>query len=743
MRHLPLPAAALLLLAPLAPAQVVRLHVAPSADVTARLAALDPSGTRLRAVSTADDGTLHRLAGSLELTGADLVARAADFVARYAPLFGASATMSFGPPVPLQPRADGTPRFLRIAQLVHGWEVDGAALTLALDAAGRATGAHGWLSAAAAGAAAPTLTAAQAIEAALAHLGLGLAELAGAPSVRGAIRLGDPPAAVQRVELVVRAGMRPLVIDVDAVSGVVRSVRQNRTDATGNIVLDGQVLQFHTGSGSGNVYTSTEKALAEAESDASLPLLTVDSIDSDLVLVPGSLTGRYATVSDLVTVLVSPFFLFPFGDNSLAVVDPGLPEFVEAEAFDHVNTYSWITKTAKFLTKVTGTLPSDTCVPIIVNFDLNASGTAHVGYPNAFFSPADIDGDNPFAPGFMVFGDFDVFGDPDFGTDDFMDDTSRDPTVVSHEYFHCMASFAGLGFGDTEFNPGNTPPRAVNEAIADYASTSFHKDPLLGPVLAFHPGEDLGIQGEALRDLSSDLTLPDNLFDLVTQFDPDAGDPFLPEEHEAGEIFGCALWRARAGLKPKPADKLIVNDLGNWPQTSAAVGFEDVDESNAAEAYATYYLECFLSLINTALAPDTPKGWKQAGKVLGAFLAHGITGTGPADTVVLPVAEAGKATLNFKSAFLGSLEQHAIGLDLAAGQVLSVKLTGSLLDGTQPDFDFDDDEGDLQYGAEEVVNDAGTKVSQKDITVLVAGTYTLTLSTLNGPGGYKAVIKVK
>jgi hypothetical protein len=732
----------LLCLAPPASPQAVRLRAAPSDAVAARLAALDPLGIRLHVVSTAADGTLRRLAGPLELAGPDHTARAADFVARYASLFGADAHMTFGTPVPLQPRADGTPRLLRLPQLVHGWEVDGAGLTLALDAAGRATGAHGWVSAAATAVAAPTVTAAQAVEAALAQLGLGVAELTGAPSVRGTIRVGAQPVAVQRVELVVRAGLRPLTIDVDATSGAVLSVRKEGTEATGNIVFDGQLVQFQTGTGSGNAYTSTKMALVEDESGVSLPGLTLDTIDFDYSLKPGTLTGRYAAVSDTVTVLFSPFFAFPFGDNNLSIVDPLGPPIVQAEAFDHVNTYSWITRTAKYLTKITGTLPSDTCVPIIVNYDQNKDGE-HVGYPNAYFSALDIGDVDGFAPGFMVFGDFDVFGDPVFGTDDFMDDTSRDPTIVSHEYFHCMASFAGLLFGDTAFNPGNTPPRAVNEAIADYASTSFHKDPLIGPVFVFQSGDDLGIPGDALRDLSSDLTLPDNLFDLVTQFDRDAGDPFLPEEHEAGEIFGCALWRARTGLKPKPADKLIVNDLGNWPQTIAEVGFPVVDETNAAEAYGTFYLECFLSLINAALAPDTPKGWKQAGKLLGAFCAHGITGTSPGNTVVLPVAAAGKAKLNFKSAFLGSLEQHAVALDLAEGQVLSITLTGDKDDGTQPDFGFDADEGDLLFGAEKVVNAAGTKVSQKDITVLVADTYLLTLSTLNGSGAYKAVIKVK
>src|SRR5262245_51591010 len=121
--------AGLLLLAPSAGAQAVRLADAPPhADVVARLAVLDPAGA-LRVVSTAADGTLRRLAGPLPLQGADVAARAADFGARYAPLFGADGSVVLGAAQPRLPRADGSPRAVFVPQLAQGWEVQGAGLT--------------------------------------------------------------------------------------------------------------------------------------------------------------------------------------------------------------------------------------------------------------------------------------------------------------------------------------------------------------------------------------------------------------------------------------------------------------------------------------------------------------------------------------------------------------------------------------------------------------------------------------
>jgi hypothetical protein len=699
-------------------------RAAASPLVMERLAALDPAG-RLSASLVAADGTLRRLDGALPLQGATLDERAADFLARFAPLFGAEA-VRFGAPRPLQPRADRTPRALRLPQTVHGWPVDGAGLVLALDAAGRATGASGFVSAEAAELPAPVVGAEQARDAVLAHLGLDLAALRGAPRVAGAVRLRETPALVQRVRLVVRDGLLPLVADVDAQSGAVLSVADDRTDAQGNIVLDGQKLGFDLVSGSGLAYATIGAAINRTESVQGLSALTITTIDADLSLFPGTLTGRYATVSDLVGVINSPLLIFDFPDTSITPLDPQNPGLLKGEAFDHVNTYLWLTRTAKNLTKITGTLPSDTCIPVIVNFDNGGAG-----FPNAYFTPAPLDdpapGDPHFAPGTLVFGDYDVV------SDDLMDDFSRDPTVVSHEYFHALAFFAGLSFGE-DAEHKDTPQRAVNEAIADYGSATIHKTPLIGKALVKHIGPDLGLDGEELRDLSAPVTLPDNLLDTL-------GQTGLPEEHEAGKIFGAALWRLRTLAKPAVANDLIINTLGTWPQSAADVGFPDVTPGNAEAAYEAYDFACFLAIANAALQAPGAKGWKQTSKVLGAFLAHGITGQTAGTIAELPTSTE-KLTLNFASEFLGTIDHHTFNLVVAAGQKLTITLTGNSKDDTKADFSFLAGEELLSFPNEKVINDAGTKASQKGIVVEAPGVLTLDLFSSSAPGRYKVDIKL-
>jgi hypothetical protein len=717
-------AVALLLATPLAAGQVVSSRAAPSGDIAARLAALDPSGRRLRAVSTAADGTLRRLAGPLELQGATLEQRAADFAARFAPLFGADATTALGAPRPLQPRADGSPRYALLPQVVHGAPVEGAGLTLALDEAGRADGAHGRVSAAAAALPAPVVDAGAAVATSLTHRGVQPADLTGDPTTRLVARAGVAGAALLwRVTLVERDGLSPWRVDVDAHSGAVLSARPERCTGTGVIDLDGVLVEFDaSGTGSGNVYKSTAKALVESQSGASLTDMMLEDVDPGYALVAGTLSGRYCTVSDFDIVLFSQFLSFPFSDSGAAIIGEDPFSTTEAQAFDHVNAYHWITRSAKFLAKVMGTLPSDICLPTFVNFDDDGEG-----FVNAFYSPADPDGTNPFGEGYFVFGDFDVL------TGDVMDDLSRDPTVVSHEYFHGMSDFAGLTFGDDALD---TPPRAVNEAIADYGSTTFHKDPAIGPVFAFHSGDDVGLTDPSLRDLSSPLALGENLFDTVNP----ATD--LPEEHEAGEIFGAALWRLRQNAKPKAADDLVINNLAAWPQTVAELGFDPVTPANAEDAYEAYYFECFLSLLQSALAPGGAKGWKQAGHVLGAFLAHGIADD-DGTLVALPTEDA-QAGFKVSSTFLGSLDEHAFALQLLAGQTLTISVTGDKADATQVDFDFPDAEpGDFEFPFDKKVNAAGTKVSQKNITVVTPGTHVLRFTTASGPGAYKATVKVK
>jgi hypothetical protein len=522
-------------------------------DVRQRLAALH-AGSSLRV--NAHTGALSRLRGHFALAGADLSARGADFARRFGPLFNGDGGAAFGATEIVSRDGAGRPTWVRVPQLVQGFPLEGHSLLLRLDGAGAGTGAganagavsvipdhvrevHGILLPGTATVAPPSVNAAAARLAALTHLKLDETALMAAPGVAGRARVAADGSVqlVQRVELVTRAGLRPLAVDIDAHSGAVLGVRDNRSFGTGNLLWDGVALPLTTGNGKGYAYASVANALAGKETGASLRELTLQDVSEAAFALNGTLTGRYAKVSGLDVVLVSPSRIFPVSDSSSASLGP----IVEYEAFDHVNTYFWITRMAAWLGKVQRVLASDTCIPAIVNYDDEGSG-----FINAFYSPQDLDEPGSgFSPGFFVFGDFDALtGDP-------ADDFSRDPSVVCHEYTHGMVDKAGFSFGDGELD---TPSRAVNEAIADYAAASFLRDPRIGPVVVAHSGADLALGGDALRNLDAPITLPDNLTDTL-------GGTGLPEEHEAGEIFGAALWSARTALKAKIADDMILRLL--------------------------------------------------------------------------------------------------------------------------------------------------------------------------------------
>ncbi|HTE06000.1 MAG TPA: hypothetical protein VK824_07380, partial [Planctomycetota bacterium] len=519
-----------------------------------------------------------------------------------------------------------------------------------------------------------------------------------------------------------RAGLRPLAVDVDAHSGEVVGVRDNRCSGAGNLLWNGVALPFATGKGKGNVYGSVTNAAAGKESGVALTELTLQDVNQDSLSLTGTLTGRYASVADTHAVLYSPERSFPFSDSSSAAVGP----IAQYEAFDHVNAYYWITRMAGWLGKLQGGLSSDTCLPVYVNYDQGGEG-----FINAFYSPQDLDGDGEgagWSAGYFVFGDFDaVTGDP-------ADDFARDPSVVCHEYTHAMVDKAGFTFGDGELD---TPSRAINEAIADYAAASFLGDARIGHVFVAHSGDDLGIPGDALRDLSAPLTLADDLFDTL------GSSTDMPEEHEAGRIFGAALWSARAALKAKVADDLVLNGLAGWPQSNAEAGFPVVDADNAQDAYTAFAFACFDSMMEDLLASG-PAGARNAGKLLGAFLEHGLTGTGD-DSVLFtfPLAEGG-LSLDVASAFRGVLGSHRFALELAAGQQLSVAVTGLKADGTQVDFALQGAPGALGFPKPKKSAVTGASASQSQITVNQSGTCVLTVANTGATAGrYTLKLKVK
>ncbi|GJM21958.1 MAG: hypothetical protein DHS20C15_18730 [Planctomycetota bacterium] len=665
-------------------------------------------------------GALSRVRGEMRTEGDSRRERARDFVNRHGTAFG----FGFGLQAGEARELDEQGRRVFVPQTVRGHELEGHGLTVRFDDDERVTLAHGAFSAQVAGARPATVRAADAITSALRDADIDPADLQVPASSRPIARLTED--SVQLIHKVTAlVDHRPFALEVDAQSGELLSVREDVVHGTGTFKYGDDDLSFSTRSGKGGVFKNIKAAKQEKVSLTGLPNMSADAVN--LLFAPqGSLTGRYVQVLDATGLqIVSPDYLFAFDPMSQLLINGQL---VESELFDHVNTYWWLSRMGAFMQKIFGNdFPADYSVPALVNYNDNGNG-----YLNAYYTPIDLDGAGPYGDGYLVFGEFSGnTGDP-------MDDFSRDPSIACHEYTHMVVDKAGGAFGDA---PLDTPSRAFNEALADYAAAGFLKDPALGEVLLAHGTEvDWGVAGPSLRDLRRELTLQDDLWNLV------GGSTGLPQEHEAGNILGSALWRARKALKSKVADKLIFEHLADLPQSTAETGHPSVTPGNATEAWDAYSFAVFRALCDELLADDTKLAVRRAGQLTGAFMSHGIAGVDEDRSIEFDATEKGLA-LAFGGEFLGSLDEHEIVLQLAEGQQLTLSVKGRK--GTLVDFELDADVGESD-GAEimatkpKKVNAKGTKAAQAKLLVQDAGSYRLTLSNTDAEGGeYAFKLKVK
>jgi hypothetical protein len=246
-------------------------------------------------------------------------------------------------------------------------------------------------------------------------------------------------------------------------------------------------------------------------------------------------------------------------------------------------------------------------------------------------------------------------------------------------------------------------------------------------------GAKFGLEDGCLRDLSEARLFPEDLFLHL-------GATELPEEHEAGVIFGATLWRLRTALKQKQADAAIAESMFEWPQSNAEAGFPVVDLANAEEAYAAFYAGCLSAVLDGL---QSAGGIKLAGKALGPVLANGAVGS-PQFAAEWIADLSGGGKLAWKADFLGAIDAHRVGLLLTEGQTLSVSVKGG--SGTQVDFLLDGHLGGLLPLAEKKVNAAGTSATQKDILVTATDDYTIMITLTNAAasgGKYKATVTVK
>ncbi len=729
LSRLAIVASALLFVVPATSAQTVRTGVLDGIR-RAQLAELGDAAYELVIDAMPGRGVVRALSGPVALQGGDAIERSADLVTRFGLLFDVTADVHLSAPRVQSERSDGSARRVHVAQMVQGFALEGHGVWLRFGADGRLIGAQGVVSHAG-----QSLTAAQidpelAEQIALSHLAaLGHdpdAVLSG-PRARPVARLlAQGVALIWDVDVVSHSPLHPRTVAVDAHTGAVLGVRDAFQSAAGEgtYSFEDTDTTFATRNGKGSYYKNVKRALKSKFGNGKLRELSSETVipsggDGFVVSAEaGDLFGRFAHVfDDLSFSVLSESFNFSLstddGDPLTEDWDSDL-SLATHQLFDHVNTYHWITQSALYHDKVFDGIATDYAIPVVVNAE---------GVFNAFYSPtAVIPG---FPDGFWAFGDFDAT------TCDTMDDFSRDPTIVTHEYNHGVLNKAGVAWGD---EPLDTPARMVNEAVADYFSGSFHRDWCTGPVLALFSGDDLAIEGECVRDLSAARIFPDNVFDVL------GAETMLPEEHEAGLILGSTLAEIHRAVKQKVADASIAASIDSWPASNAAAGFPVVDEDNVQDA-----MEAFFSMAMTSLLDEigTTFGAKRLGRALGAAMMNGVVGSA---TTAYTIDAGEGAKLKLKSEFRGSIAAHAIDVVLAEGQSVNLSIKGK--QGTLVDVALGATPGDgtpgLVFTQEKKTNAKGTSASFAKIEVTIAGTYRISFSNPGAEGGaYSANIRVK
>jgi hypothetical protein len=670
----------------------------------------------------APSGAVTRLVGEVALRGATTEERTADFLARWGSLFDAGAVQLTAPRVLHTGRTTGN-AYVRLEQMVHGLQVIGAGLTLEITPDGRALCVHGIVSAAAAALPAPTVTTAQAIAVADAELSARGQPAGGwqnGPHLIGGFvdPLGRAGRPFWRIGAVPRAGV-PLAVDVDALDGSVLAVFENVVRFGEGAIPQGEgFVLFKTGNGKGTVYKDFKAAAANLPSTIALPELAKETAVTDLAE-DGTLFGRFALVLNQ-TDPENENAVFPIpGVNHQFLGSPFADNFPTLDLFDATNCYYHITKFALGMTKLNGgLLPTDFAMPTLVN-----SPFAPL---NAFFSSDDLGLGT--GQGFMIYGDNSWFKgfEP-------ADDVARDPTVMCHEYTHGICAFSGLDFGG---DPLNSPSRAVNEALADYFAGSFFKDPRIGFPLAQLGSDTLneafGMTPDGLRNMAEPRTFIDNIDDLL--------DEGFPEEHVAGQVFGCTLWHFREVLKQKVADDVIFDSIFNWPESLAELDYEEYTEENALQAYVDYYEACLVQLVDDTIQK---KGFKTGVKALGACMQNGGIGCIETETF-MTFDGTGGGSLTLSSALLGSSQGQVVAVELDAGQVFDISVTGNKKDGTQLELAFDGP-AQLSTANDPVITPTSAKF--KNLNVGTGGIYFVLIlndgPTDTTPRRYTLKMKVK
>jgi MYXO-CTERM domain-containing protein len=416
---------------------------------------------------------------------------------------------------------------VRFAQVVDGLPVYGASVTVALDAQGRAWLVNSSLRRAAGPLPAPRVSPAAA-----------RAAVAARGAVAGAARLMAVSAGGELRPCFVVYGrtLRPFgVWDylVDARSGaVVRRLSRLHH-------VKGRVYEDSPAQGAGLI-------------DADLGHLTATD----------TLTGDYAdtwsaTMSGWNSVSRQRRAVPVDGDYLYDPQEPSFTDpFAEVQMYYHVTRiHQWFVDTFGFSRTTRG---GDQHIDTFVNFGTQSGGSVQA-YDNAFYG--DVDGDGR---GDLTFGQ----GGLDF---------AYDAEVIYHEFTHSVVDegpkLDGLDIDDLGLF---LDPGSLNEAFADYFSSTYVGDPILGEYV----GRELG-PGGAIRQMTDPAgehaSCPDSL---------------SGETHADGVVWARALWDTRELLGGAVADQTIwatLQSLNAGPSFSqAARSLIAVTRATLSDAAALY-----------------------------------------------------------------------------------------------------------------------------------------------------------
>lgn len=601
-----------------------------------------------------ETGAITRLEGMIKTDGSTIHERYKNFVERYGFLLDIDADAGLTAPI-AGTRLNTTKALsLRSKQEIHGFQCKGYGLTVLFDENGNIRGAHGIVVPKSRRPAPPRFAPGDALRMANEHWKLrGVAAASWRTAPRVGVKIVDFTTGAARlcyqIDGILSNPLTPVSVLVDADTGSILREFNNYSSGTGEYHHNNTTSYFKTGGGKGTVYTDIyaarynsykNVALADVAAATAVPSLAEN----------GMLYGKYAQIIDegawndqttyFSNVDINIFDLkhnFKFSPLNASTYD----------RFDATNVYYHISKFAKAMSKLFIFSPAFYSIPVVTNVK---------GLENAFFTTGDLGIGG--SPGFMAFGDLTNT------TGDFGDDFGRDPSIIYHEYTHALMHFENYNFGAVS----GSPAKGLNEAIADYYSAIFTKDPRIGYALAGQASPMLmntfGMTTNGLRNLSEPR-------ELYTEW-PTIISSGNIEEHDLATVIGSTLWDVRNQLGTKLGDKVIRYCLDSWPESTAEVGFPTISSGNAYVATKAYLTRLASVLYYESwLWGNTTK----AGRVLGSCLAHGLTGVddGVGPTILFDGTNG--LNLKFDSAMLGNTPGHFLAIKLNGGQKLSVQMT--------------------------------------------------------------------